>query len=122
MLTTMRYIADVFITLFQADFKYDGQRAQVHYLEGGQVVIFSRHLKEMTAQYPDVIDALRRSIDLKATATDRVRSCILDAEIVAVNKDTAAILPFSTLMTRKKTVAADGQVQVEAMLLIFDVM
>jgi ATP-dependent DNA ligase len=61
----------------------------------------------MTAQYPDIVDALRRATALAATNTTnatRVQSYILDAEIVAVDFTSGAILPFSTLMTRKKTV------------------
>lgn len=40
---------------FACEFKYDGQRAQVHCDEGGKVSIFSRHLEVMTDKYPDLV-------------------------------------------------------------------
>eukprot|EP00741_Cyanophora_paradoxa_P004363 tig00000796_g4234.t1 len=39
---------------FLAEFKYDGQRAQVHRLPDGSVRIFSRHLEETTGRFPEV--------------------------------------------------------------------
>lgn len=40
---------------FSCEFKYDGQRAQVHCDERGKVSIFSRHLEVMTDKYPDLV-------------------------------------------------------------------
>ncbi|KAL3952210.1 hypothetical protein ACCO45_013927 [Purpureocillium lilacinum] len=41
---------------FACEFKYDGQRAQVHCDEKGKVSIFSRHLELMTDKYPDLVE------------------------------------------------------------------
>ena len=38
---------------FSCEYKYDGQRAQVHCDSNGKVSIFSRHLELMTDKYPD---------------------------------------------------------------------
>ena len=47
---------------FVAEFKYDGQRAQVHATsENGKIVrfkIFSRHLEDMTTKVPVLINLL----------------------------------------------------------------
>ncbi|KYG40290.1 hypothetical protein M433DRAFT_41420, partial [Acidomyces richmondensis BFW] len=40
---------------FSCEFKYDGQRAQVHCDVDGKVTIFSRHLEVMTEKYPDLV-------------------------------------------------------------------
>ena len=40
---------------FSCEYKYDGQRAQVHCDEKGKVSIFSRHLELMTDKYPDLV-------------------------------------------------------------------
>eukprot|EP00434_Breviolum_minutum_P032822 symbB.v1.2.029029.t1/scaffold3130.1/size80623/5 len=57
-----------------AEYKYDGQRAQIHILENGVVKIFSRKLDDMTYKYPDVVSVIRKAQRAKA-------ACVLDAEI-----------------------------------------
>eukprot|EP00439_Symbiodinium_sp_Y106_P066900 s1130_g10.t8 len=63
--------------MLSAEFKYDGQRAQIHVVPGGRVKIFSRKLDDMTYKYPDVVKAVLKSSRTQA-------ACVLDAEIVAV--------------------------------------
>ncbi|CAE7702361.1 LIG6 [Symbiodinium sp. CCMP2456] len=63
--------------MLSAEFKYDGQRAQIHVLPAGRVKIFSRKLDDMTYKYPDVVKAVLKSSRTQA-------ACVLDAEIVAV--------------------------------------
>ena len=64
-----------------AEFKYDGQRAQVHRLPSGAVRIFSRKLDEITQKYPDVVEAVRRA------QSDDACSYICECEIVPVGME-----------------------------------
>ena len=44
--------------LITAEFKYDGQRAQIHLLPDGRVKTFSRTCDDSTSRFPDVIKIL----------------------------------------------------------------
>ena len=65
---------------FQADFKYDGVRAQIHLDSQGRVSVFSRHLENSTQQWPDAIEQFRRALSRSVT------DIIIDAEIVAFDR------------------------------------
>ena len=91
---------------FECEYKYDGQRAQIHFKGGGEFKIFSRHSDEVTAKWeadvvPFLADSVTRS-DLEKTPF------IIDVEIVAVDSS-GAILPFQQLATRKRTAAAEEE-------------
>jgi len=43
---------------FTCEYKYDGERAQVHLLENGTVGVFSRNSEDMSKKYPDLVDQL----------------------------------------------------------------
>ncbi|MEN3000161.1 MAG: ATP-dependent DNA ligase [Acidilobaceae archaeon] len=76
-----------------AEFKYDGERAQIH-KRGEEVVMFSRKLENITHRYPDVAEMARRGI--------RAREAIVEGEVVAIDPETGDMRPFQELMHRKR--------------------
>lgn len=77
---------------FAAEEKYDGERVQAH-CDGKHIILYSRRLEDITAQFPDVVEALGRSI--------RARRYIVEGEIVAVDK-AGNLMPFQLLMQRRR--------------------
>ncbi|MCX8208059.1 MAG: ATP-dependent DNA ligase [Sulfolobales archaeon] len=75
------------------EYKYDGERAQIHKV-GDRVAVFSRRLENITHQYPDVVEMARTGI--------RVKEAIVEGEIVCVDPDTGSMRPFQELMHRKR--------------------
>ncbi|EME28997.1 DNA ligase 1 [Galdieria sulphuraria] len=97
------------------EWKYDGQRCQVHIIENGVVQLFSRHLEDMTSKYPDVVSSFA---DISG-----VTSAILDAEIVAVNPSHSQMyLPFQYLSTRARKDVQLNQITVQVRVIVFDLM
>ena len=82
------------------EYKYDGERAQVHLLagdaqgggsagpKGGNVRIFSRNAEDSTGKFPDVVEVAARA------ARAGTVSAVLDCEIVAFDPAASRILPF----------------------------
>ncbi len=101
---------------FSCEYKYDGQRAQVHCDEDGKVSIFSRHLEVMTDKYPDLV-ALVPQI-----RGESVSSFILEGEVVAIDQDTGDLKAFQTLTNRAKKDVAINSIKVEVCLFSFDLM
>jgi len=76
-----------------AEYKYDGERVQAH-KNGEKVILFSRRLENITHHYPDVVEIVKKSIN--------VEKAIVEGEVVAVNEDTGEMLPFQELMHRRR--------------------
>ena len=76
-----------------AEYKYDGERVQVH-KKGKEVVLYSRRLESISDQYPDAVELVRSNV----TAGE----AILEAECVAVDVETGELLPFQELMHRRR--------------------
>ncbi len=75
------------------EYKYDGFRIQLH-KDRGKVTLFTRRLEDVTSQFPDIADLAVRSIDDD--------SCILDCEVLGVEKETGRYLPFQSISQRIK--------------------
>ena len=73
--------------------KYDGARIQIH-VDGDDVRVFTRRLEDVTAQFPDVVAAVREGV----TAD----SCVLDGEAVGYDPDTRRPVVFQEFSRRIK--------------------
>ncbi|MCD6591769.1 MAG: ATP-dependent DNA ligase [Thaumarchaeota archaeon] len=76
-----------------AEYKYDGERMQIH-KKSDEVIIFSRRLENITSQYPDVVELVKKHV--------KADEAILECECVAIDPDTGDMLPFQELMHRKR--------------------
>eukprot|EP00268_Persea_americana_P056144 TRINITY_DN6588_c1_g1_i4.p1 TRINITY_DN6588_c1_g1~~TRINITY_DN6588_c1_g1_i4.p1 ORF type:complete len:100 (-),score=12.52 TRINITY_DN6588_c1_g1_i4:148-447(-) len=45
---------------FTCEYKYDGERAQIHYMEDGSVQMYGRNTEPITGKYPDVVSSVSR--------------------------------------------------------------
>ncbi|KAG2493340.1 hypothetical protein HYH03_008474 [Edaphochlamys debaryana] len=100
---------------FTVEYKYDGERAQVHVLDGGKTVhIFSRNSENNTPKYPDIVARIRPLLK------PHVRSIVFDSEAVAYDHDKKKILPFQVLSTRARKDVAVGDIKVQVVLFAFD--
>ncbi|KAK4235807.1 ATP-dependent DNA ligase [Achaetomium macrosporum] len=101
---------------FACEYKYDGQRAQVHCDTNGKVSIFSRHLELMTDKYPDLVALVPK------IRGDGVQSFILEGEVVAVDRATGELRNFQTLTNRARKDVAIGSITIDVCLFAFDLM
>lgn len=62
--------------LFTMEWKYDGERAQIHLLPDGSMRIYSRNSENNTSKYPDLIKMFPTVYD-----TDSTDSFIIDCEV-----------------------------------------
>jgi DNA ligase 1 len=75
-----------------AEYKLDGERVQVH-KSPENVELFTRRLDKITHHFPDLVESVR---------TLNVNETILEGEVVAVDSETGAYLPFQLLMRRRR--------------------
>ena len=101
---------------FACEYKYDGQRAQIHCDESGRVSIFSRHLELMTSKYPDLVALVPK------IRGEGVESFVLEGEVVAVDTSTGELKPFQILAGRERKNVEIGNINVSVCLFAFDLM
>ncbi|KAK0748761.1 hypothetical protein B0T21DRAFT_324685 [Apiosordaria backusii] len=121
--------------LFTCEYKYDGERAQIHYVakdtseelsqsaanaskevEKGVAAIFSRNSEDLSKKYPDVL------AKLSSWVKDDTKSFVLDCESVAWDVEEKKVLPFQQLMTRKKKDVKIEDVKVKVCVFAFDLL
>ena len=103
---------------FTAEYKYDGERAQVHLLPNGTVKIYSRNLEDNTGRFPDIIARLPNCY----TDKTNTKSFILDCEAVAYDLTAEKILPYQILSTRSRKDVAIESIKVQVCLYVFDIL
>lgn len=101
---------------FTCEWKYDGERAQIHKLPDGTLQVFSRNQENMTAKYPDLVEKLQGVTD------DTITSFVIDAEVVAWDVEKKVILPFQVLSTRKRKDVQTKDITVQVCLFGFDLL
>lgn len=95
-----------------AEEKYDGERVQIH-KDGGSVTLFSRRLEDITHQYPDVVDYVKKAV--------RSRKAVLDGEIVAYSK--GGFMSFQKLMSRRRKYDVESyRKKVPVVVFVFDML
>lgn len=102
---------------FTSEYKYDGERAQIHYKKGSGYQIFSRNSETHTGKYPDVISVLPSLFDCST-----VESFILDSEVVAVNPETGALQAFQVLQHRGRKNISEEDVTIPVCVFAFDIL
>jgi DNA ligase-1 len=121
---------------FTCEYKYDGERAQIHKTPDGTLKVFSRNLLETSGKYPEVPifvqeAALAAVANRKKTGNDDddednggkpADSFVLDAEVVAYDHEKGQLVPFQILSTRKKTVEEGEKAKVQVIVQAFDLM
>src|SRR5216117_2695937 len=74
------------------EYKYDGLRVQAH-VSRTKIELFSRHLENITEQFPEIVAGLRTAI--------RGRDAIVEGEAVPVDSNTGEFLPFQEVSRRR---------------------
>ncbi|MAH42839.1 DNA ligase [archaeon] len=75
------------------EIKYDGFRCIIH-KDNDKVYLFSRRLDNVSNQFPDIVKYVQQAV--------KIKKCIIDSEVVAINKDTGKPMSFQTLSRRIK--------------------
>ncbi|PFH58202.1 hypothetical protein XA68_14022 [Ophiocordyceps unilateralis] len=121
---------------FTCEYKYDGERAQIHYVAqaapqllssaaasgaskeaaDGLACIFSRNSEDLSKKYPDILAKLDTWIGKETT------SFVLDCETVAWDVEERKVLPFQQLMTRKRKDVKVEDVKVKVCVFAFDLL
>ncbi|MFO8018933.1 MAG: ATP-dependent DNA ligase [Promethearchaeia archaeon] len=99
---------------FVAEYKLDGERLQIHKI-GDKIKLFSRRLLEISDQYPDVCESIRKNV--------QAENVIIEGEVVAMDKLYEKMLPFQVLSKRRRKYDVEEMVkEVPVCLFLFDLL
>ncbi len=97
-----------------AEYKLDGERLQIH-KQGSKVQLFSRLMLDISEQYPDVCEAIRKCI--------RTENAILEGEVVAMDAFYEKMRPFQVLSKRRRKYdVKDISKEIPVCLFLFDLL
>jgi DNA ligase-1 len=85
-----------------AEYKYDGERIQAH-KQGNDVILYSRRLENISSQYPDVVDLIKKKVN--------AQEAIFEAECVAMDLETGDMRPFQELMHRRRKYGIEAAIE-----------
>ena len=96
------------------EFKFDGFRLQCH-CNNGKITLYTRRLENVTKQFPDVVEILRKNV--------KAENYILDAEAIGIDPKTKKWLPFQAVSQRikRKYDIEDLAKKIPVMLHVFDI-
>eukprot|EP00871_Galdieria_phlegrea_P004700 jgi/Galph1/5230/GphlegSOOS_G3814.1 len=103
---------------FICEYKYDGMRAQIHFLPGGEVKIFSRSAEDDTPKYPDIVQSVPLAIANKTDDTN----FIIDSEVVAYDPVTNVMKSFQDLQGRARKEVRLEEIKVPVCIFAFDLL
>lgn len=95
------------------EYKYDGERAQIHKNLDGKISIYSRNCDDSTAKFADISQIISTNFEGD--------TFIIDSEIVAINTERGEILPFQVLSNRSKK-GNDGESKIQVCIFVFDLL
>ena len=75
------------------EYKYDGFRLQIHN-NNGNILLYTRRLENVTKQFPDVVDLIKKTV--------KGENFILDAEIIGIDPVSHKWLSFQNISQRIK--------------------
>ncbi len=75
------------------EYKYDGIRTQIH-KKGDDIKLFTRRLEDITNQFPDLVELVRKGIKCK--------DCIIEGETIGIDSENNQPIPFQQLSRRIK--------------------
>jgi DNA ligase-1 len=121
---TMKNVVNKFVnTSFTCEYKYDGERAQIHVISSNnskpflQVKIFSRNLEQNTENFPDIQQLIEKN-----WKTNNFQNLILDTEIVAMDLTTKKKMSFQILSTRSRKRVDANRIKVSVCVYMFDLL
>lgn len=75
------------------EYKYDGFRVQCH-KKNNKIQLFTRRLEDVTEQFPEVVELVKKNVDAK--------NFIFDSEIIGIDVKTRKFVPFQKISQRIK--------------------